>query len=67
MRMKCKDCGTKMQFDGVAWYTCPDCGAMIKDMGDGTFKTSYEIFHPKGVKERDIPPNRWRDAEDGEY
>lgn len=27
----CKTCGTKMtEFDGWAWYTCPECGNSVK-------------------------------------
>lgn len=32
----CNMCGSEMtDFDGVDWYTCPECGNMIKDYGDG--------------------------------
>lgn len=46
----CKTCGAKMtEFDGWAWYTCPECGDMVRII-DGTTTWHDEIFKP-GTKE----------------
>lgn len=60
---KCDECGTKMRFDGVSWYTCPDCGYSFRDNGDGSITTEAEIFNRKGSL--DVSPEQWRDFEDG--
>ena len=40
----CKLCGAEMtDFDGWAWYTCPDCGKMVRII-DGTVTWDDEIF-----------------------
>ena len=40
----CKLCGAEMtEFDGWAWYTCPDCGKMVRII-DGTVTWDDEIF-----------------------
>ena len=46
----CKTCGTKMtEFDGWAWYTCPECGNSVRVI-DGKMTWHDEIFRP-GKKE----------------
>jgi DNA-directed RNA polymerase subunit RPC12/RpoP/predicted RNA-binding Zn-ribbon protein involved in translation (DUF1610 family) len=40
----CKSCGSKMtDFDGWAWYTCPECGNSVRII-DGTTTWHDEIF-----------------------
>jgi predicted RNA-binding Zn-ribbon protein involved in translation (DUF1610 family) len=40
----CKSCGAKMtEFDGCAWYTCPECGDAVKIV-DGVMTWQNEIF-----------------------
>jgi Zn finger protein HypA/HybF involved in hydrogenase expression len=40
----CKSCGAKMtEFDGWAWYTCPDCGDSVRII-DGVTTWRDEIF-----------------------
>lgn len=42
----CDACGAKMtEFDGWAWYTCPECGNMVRII-DGTTTWKREIFGP---------------------
>lgn len=60
---KCENCGIRMDFDGVSWYTCPECGHGFRDNGDGTITTRAEIFNRKGGY--DVSPEEWRDFEDG--
>ena len=46
----CKTCGKKMtKFDGWAWYTCPNCGDMVRII-DGKETWRDEIF-TKGKKQ----------------
>lgn len=41
----CKSCGAKMtEYDGWAWYTCPECGDAVRDNGDGSWTWQNEIF-----------------------
>lgn len=41
----CKSCGAKMtEYDGCAWYTCPECGDSVRDNGNGSSTWSNEIF-----------------------
>ena len=43
---KCSTCGAKMsKFDGVAWYTCPECGNAIRKNSDGTWslKSDFDL------------------------
>lgn len=42
---KCSTCGAKMsKFDGVAWYTCPECGNAIRKNSDGTWSLKSDLF-----------------------
>ena len=46
----CKTCKAKMtEFDGWAWYTCPECGNRVRII-DGTITWYDEIFNPKSSK-----------------
>ena len=59
----CDDCNTEMsEFDGWAWYTCPNCGNRVRDNQDGTWTWGYEIF---GKAKGDISAEQWSDFEDG--
>ena len=61
----CDACGSEMtDFDGCAWYTCPNCGNSVRII-DGCVTWEREIFGSKSNKE--IPPERWRDFEDGTW
>ena len=61
---KCNVCGAKMtEYDGWAWYTCPNCGNSVRDNQDGTWTWHKEIFGKKA--KGDISPEQWRDFEDG--
>ncbi len=41
----CKTCGARMtEFDGWAWYTCPECGDSVRVTDDGTVTWQNEIF-----------------------
>ena len=41
---KCKTCGGEMtEFDGWAWYTCPNCGDSVRVV-DGKETWRNEIF-----------------------
>lgn len=43
----CKSCGAKMTiFDGVAWYTCPECGNSVRIIGE-VITWEDEIFRNK--------------------
>ena len=60
---KCDMCGAKMtEYDGNAWYTCPECGNMVRDNDDGTWSWTRDIF---GKKKGHIPPEKWQDFEEG--
>ena len=44
----CDLCGEKMtEFDGWAWYTCPNCGNMVRILEDGTTTWERELFGPR--------------------
>ena len=46
----CNICKSKMtEYDGNAWYTCPNCGQGKRDNGNGTWTWKNEIFR-KGSK-----------------
>lgn len=46
----CKTCGAKMtNYDGVSWYSCPDCGDRVRIV-DGVTTWHDEIFR-SGKKE----------------
>jgi len=39
------ECGAKMtEYDGNAWYTCPVCGNMKRNNGDGTWSWERDVF-----------------------
>lgn len=41
----CKTCGARMtEFDGWAWYACPECGNSARVTDDGTVTWQNEIF-----------------------
>ena len=43
----CDLCGEKMtEFDGWAWYTCPNCGNTVRILEDGTTTWERELFGP---------------------
>ena len=44
----CDLCGEKMtEFDGWAWYTCPNCGNTVRILEDGTTTWERELFGPR--------------------
>lgn len=43
----CRSCGAQMtEFDGWAWYTCPECGNRVRII-DGEVQWENEIFKTK--------------------
>lgn len=63
----CNMCGSEMtDFDGVDWYTCPECGNMIKDYGDGEWIWVNDLFNPSNSNAGDCT-NCQRSLSGGEY
>ncbi len=47
----CKSCGARMtDYDGVSWYTCPECGDEVRKNDDGTMTWENEIFGSAGQR-----------------
>ena len=61
----CDMCGSKMtEFDGWAWYTCPECGNMVRVL-DGEKKWERDIFG--GSSSSETCENCGQSLSGGEY